>query len=61
MAKISAMLRTCELPHVATAERAPRSKNSSGAFTLEPPGVVHIWPYPTLPAGVDTDLARTGF
>jgi hypothetical protein len=59
MAKISAIHERANSPFV------PRSRYEIEeffvAFTFEPLGVVHIWPYPTPTAGVDTDLARTGF
>ena len=59
MAKISAIYERANSRFVP--RRREDIEGFFGAFELVPPGLVHIWPYESLPAGVDQDLARTGF
>ncbi|MBB3094678.1 SAM-dependent methyltransferase [Actinoplanes campanulatus] len=59
MAKISAIYQRANSPFT------PRDPETIRAFfgdwPLEEPGLVHLWPFAELPAGVDPDLAAMGY
>lgn len=59
LARITAIYRGANAPFT------PRSRTRIEAFfgdlVLEPPGLVNVWPYAQVPAGMDPDLARTGY
>jgi hypothetical protein len=59
MARISAIYQRANSRFVPRSQ--PEIARFFGSFELEPPGLVNIWPFETLPPGVDADLAGTGF
>ncbi|MBB4754371.1 SAM-dependent methyltransferase [Actinoplanes lobatus] len=59
MAKISAIYQRANSPFT---PRAPETIRAFfGDWPLEEPGLVHLWPFAELPAGVDPDLAAMGY
>ena len=59
MARISAIYERANVPF--TPRGRTDIKAFFGDFELEPPGLVNVWPYPTPPATMSPDLARTGY
>ncbi|WP_201787207.1 SAM-dependent methyltransferase [Actinoplanes sp. TFC3] len=59
MARISDIYERANTPF--TPRDRPSIEAFFGDFVFEAPGLVNIWPHEALPAGVDPELARTGY
>ncbi|WP_202963964.1 SAM-dependent methyltransferase [Actinoplanes friuliensis] len=59
MARITAIYERANAPF--TPRDKPGIEAFFGDFTLEPPGLVNVWPYTEVPPGMNPDLSRTGY